>query len=58
MADYKKEPKDYTSNPDTRETRGFTQKPGAMDYVKEAFLPSIQRAQLEAVRKAREKAGS
>ncbi len=55
MAD-PKEKKDYATDPDTGKTQAFTQKPGVMDYAKEAFLPSMQRAQLEAVRNARAKA--
>jgi hypothetical protein len=57
-SDYQKpEPQDYVTDPDTKKTTGYTQKPGVMDYLKEAFMPSIQRAQLEAIRNAREKAG-
>lgn len=32
----------------------FPEKPGMMDYVKEAFQPSDTRAQLEALRKRRQ----
>ena len=53
--DPKSDDKDYVTDPDTGKTQGYPKKPGAMDYVKEAFLPTQQRAQLEAIRNAREK---
>ncbi len=35
----------------------YPEKPGMLDYVKEAFEPNTTRAQLDAVRKRREKSG-
>ncbi len=48
---------DSITDPDTKKTQQFTKKPGVMDYFKEAFQPDNVRAQLEAVRQARAKAG-
>ncbi len=48
----------YAGDPsDPKSYRNFPQKPSTMDYFKEAFLPTAQRAQLEAIRKAKTKAG-
>ncbi len=48
----------YAIDPDDPKSgRNFPAKPTTMDYVKEAFLPTAQRAQLEAIRKAKDKAG-
>ena len=48
----------YAGDPsDPKSYRNFPAKPSTMDYVKEAFLPTALRAQLEAIRKARDKAG-
>ncbi len=48
----------YAQDPDDPKSgKNFPQKPSTMDYVKEAFLPSMQRAQLEALRKAKAKSG-
>lgn len=59
MAEAKDAPSQvYAVDPsDPKSGRNFPAKPTTMDYVKEAFLPSIQRAQLEAIRKAKDKAG-
>ncbi len=57
-AEYKKDdPRDYVTDADSKKTKAFTQKPGVMDYIKEAFEPDNTRAQLEAIRNARAKAG-
>ncbi len=48
--------KDYVTDRETGKTTGYTKTPSTMDYVKEAFLPTNQRAQLEAIRNARERA--
>jgi len=48
----------YAGDPsDPKSYRNFPQKPSTLDYFKEAFLPSMQRAQLDAIRKAKDKAG-
>ncbi len=49
---------DYVTDADTKKTQAFTKKPGVMDYFKEAFSSDNTRAQLEAIRNARAKAGS
>ncbi len=36
--------------------KAYPKNPGTMDYFKEAFLPNDQKAQLEAIRNARERA--
>ena len=42
---------------DPKSGKNFTSTPSTMDYFKEAFLPTAQRAQLEAIRNAKAKAG-
>lgn len=42
---------------DPKSGKNFPQKPSASDYFTEAFLPVAQRAQLEAIRKAKAKSG-
>lgn len=48
----------YAVNPDDPNSgKNFPSKPTTIDYFKEAFLPTAQRAQLEAIRNAKAKAG-
>ena len=48
----------YAVDPDNAKSgKNFPSKPSTMDYFKEAFLPTAQRAQLEAIRNAKAKAG-
>ena len=42
---------------DPKSGKNFPSKPSTMDYFKEAFLPTAQKAQLEAIRNAKAKAG-
>ncbi len=59
MSDDDKRISIYAEEPgDPKSGRYFPPKPSTMDYVKEAFLPTAQRAQLEAIRNAKAKAGS
>ncbi len=48
---------DYVTDGDTKKTQAFPKKPGVMDYFKEAFQTDNTKAQLEAIRNARAKAG-
>lgn len=60
MADAPKDPpsKIYAvDSADPKSGKNFTATPTTMDYFKEAFLPTAQRAQLEAIRTAKAKAG-
>ena len=59
MADLSKDDVDsrvYTMGSDNQQ-KSYPAKPTTMDYLKEAFLPTDQRAQLEAIRNAKAKAG-
>lgn len=53
MSYYDERKKKYVINSDKKESE-FTDKPGFMDYVKEAFEPANTKAQLEALRKRRQ----
>ena len=58
MADKDPQSQVYAVDPDDPKSgRNFPKNPTTMDYVKEAFLPTAQRAQLEAIRNAQAKAG-
>ncbi len=48
---------DHITDPDTKKTQAFTKKPGVWDYLKESVQSNNVKAQLEAVRNARAKAG-
>lgn len=52
--DSKEENKDYVRD-ESGKLKGFTKTPGVLDYVKEAFEPTNERAQLNAIRNRREK---
>ncbi len=49
---------DYVTDGDTKKTKAYPKNPGVMDYLKEAFTGDNTKAQLEAIRNARAKAGS
>jgi len=58
MADKDSDSKVYAVDPDDAKSgKNFPSKPTTMDYFKEAFLPTAQRAQLEAIRNSKAKAG-
>lgn len=53
----KKKPPTITVRTQEGEVEEYPEKPGVMDYVKEAFKPTSTRASIDAVRRRREKYG-